>query len=88
MENLIPQHFDDTIDLWLKEDVPSINYHAFIAGSQPEKATLFLKQTGMISGLPFLTRIFNRLNCKTEILIPEGVRYNRQSCRGAPGVSW
>lgn len=72
MERLIPKHFDEVIDYWFKEDTPSINYHAFVAGEDLQKATLYMKQSGMISGLGFFSRIFAKLNCKTEFVYPEG----------------
>ena len=72
MENLIPKHFDNIIDQWLQEDIPTINYHAFIAGTHPEKATLYIKQSGLVSGLPFFSKIFSKLDCKCEFLVEEG----------------
>ena len=72
MEKLIPKSFDKVIDSWLQEDIPSINYHAFIAGDHQQKATLYIKQSGVVSGLAFFSRIFQRLGCEVSFSTAEG----------------
>ena len=72
MEKLIPKSFDKVIESWLQEDIPSINYHAFIAGDQQQKAILYIKQSGVVSGLAFFSRIFQKLSCEVSFSVPEG----------------
>jgi len=72
MEKLIPKSFDKIIESWFQEDIPSINYHAFIVGDQQQKATLYMKQSGVVSGLAFFSRIFQKLDCEVSFSVPEG----------------
>lgn len=72
MEKLIPKSFDKVIESWLQEDIPSINYHAFIAGDQQQKAILYIKQSGVVAGLAFFSRIFQKLSCEVSFSVSEG----------------
>lgn len=72
MDLLIPRSFDKIIDLWLAEDNPSINYHAYLTGASPITATLYCKDTGVVSGLAFFTRIFEKVDCTVEWLVKDG----------------
>lgn len=84
MDLLIPQSFDKTIDFWLSEDNPSINYHAYLTGSTESSATLYCKDSGMVTGLAFFNRVFQRLNCQVTWSIEEGVILNGSSTNKIP----
>jgi nicotinate-nucleotide pyrophosphorylase (carboxylating) len=77
---------DRLIDQWLAEDIPSFDYggtyllqinrqtivKGFVVGYKRNQAHLFCKSAGVLAGVPFVNRIFQRLQCSIEWQIEEG----------------
>lgn len=57
---------------WLSEDVPSFDYGGYVVGETPETATLWCKQEGVISGIPFSEEVFKQCKVEVEWLVEEG----------------
>lgn len=57
---------------WLSEDVPSFDYGGYVVGETPETATLWCKQEGVISGIPFAQEVFDQCKLEVEWLVEEG----------------
>jgi len=56
----------------LSEDIPSLDYGAFVVGSEVQEATLLCKAKGVVAGVPFFNRIFERLGCSVDWRCQEG----------------
>ncbi|PRP74082.1 putative nicotinate-nucleotide pyrophosphorylase [Planoprotostelium fungivorum] len=73
LEHLTTFQWDkSTIELWLKEDIPSFDYGGFVVGDKNEVATLFCKQNGVLAGRTFFQEVFTYLGCSVEWMIKEG----------------
>lgn len=72
--NLLPVNgqWKQQITEYLTEDVPSFDYGAFVVGSKPETASLYMKQTGVISGVPFAAEVFRQCELDVEWHHKEG----------------
>lgn len=57
---------------FLSEDVPSFDYGAFVVGNKQETASLYMKQTGVISGVPFAEEVFKQCELKVDWHYKEG----------------
>jgi nicotinate-nucleotide pyrophosphorylase (carboxylating) len=69
---LIPPTISQTIDEWIREDIPSIDRGAFVVGTQPKKATLFAKSNLVLAGVPFFDLIFKKFNVTVDWKYKEG----------------
>jgi nicotinate-nucleotide pyrophosphorylase (carboxylating) len=69
---LLPPSWESKIDEYLAEDTPSFDYGGFVVGEKIEKAEILCKASGVICGIPFVTRIFQKLDCTIEWLVTEG----------------
>jgi len=69
---LLPPSWETLVDTWLDEDIPSFDYGGYVVGEKLEKAVLLGKANGMLAGVPFFTRIFERLGCHVEWIKHEG----------------
>lgn len=65
--NLLPANgkWKQQITDFLLEDVPSFDFGGFVVGTKQETATLLMKQSGLISGIPFAAEVFNQ--CELEV---------------------
>lgn len=65
--NLLPANgkWKQQITDYLTEDVPSFDFGGFVVGTKQETATLLMKQTGLISGIPFAAEVFKQ--CELEV---------------------
>lgn len=72
--NLLPVNgrWKQQITEYLTEDVPSFDYGAFVVGSKPETASLYMKQAGLISGVPFAAEVFKQCELEVEWHYTEG----------------
>lgn len=72
--NLLPVngHWKQQITDYLTEDVPSFDYGAFVVGDKPETASLYMKQVGVISGVPFAAEVFKQCELEVEWHYKEG----------------
>ncbi|TID31364.1 hypothetical protein CANINC_000075 [Pichia inconspicua] len=57
---------------FLDEDIPSFDYGGFVVGSENKKASIFMKSSGVICGIPFLNELYEQCNIKVEWLVNEG----------------
>jgi len=71
---LLPPTWESKIDEYLREDTPSFDYAGYVVGEKIEKAEILCKASGVICGIPFVTRIFDSLGCKTQWAAEEGTR--------------
>jgi len=78
---LLPPCWETKIDEYLHEDVPGFDYGGFVVGEKIEKAEILCKANGVICGIPFVTRIFQSLDCKIEWLVEEGTLIQLQENR-------
>jgi len=66
------------VEGWLLEDCPSFDYGGFVVGSNPAEATLWLKATGVLAGVPFFNHVFELVECKVEWIAKEGQLLNSE----------
>lgn len=57
---------------FLSEDVPSFDYGAFVVGDKEETASLYMKQSGLICGVPFAAEVFKQCELAVEWHFKEG----------------
>lgn len=57
---------------YLTEDVPSFDYGAYVVGNKPETASLYMKQCGVICGVPFAEEVFKQCELAVEWHYKEG----------------
>lgn len=65
-------HWKRQIGSYLEEDVPSFDYGAFVVGSKFSKAYIYMKQEGLVSGVPFAEEVFKQCGSEIEWLVQEG----------------
>ncbi|OBA20118.1 nicotinate-nucleotide pyrophosphorylase [Metschnikowia bicuspidata var. bicuspidata NRRL YB-4993] len=60
--NLLPVSggWKQQITDYLTEDVPSFDYGAYVVGNKEETASLYMKQSGVICGVPFAEEVFKQ----------------------------
>lgn len=65
--NLLPVsgRWKQQITEYLAEDVPSFDYGAFVVGNKLETASLYMKQEGVICGVPFAADVFKQ--CELDV---------------------
>ncbi|KAI3405835.1 BNA6 [Candida oxycetoniae] len=65
--NLLPKDgkWRQQITDFLSEDVPSFDFGGFVVGSKPETAFLYMKQEGLICGVPFAAEVFRQ--CELQV---------------------
>lgn len=72
--NLLPVSGSWKLDItnYLSEDVPSFDYGAFVVGDKYETALLYMKQAGLICGVPFASEVFKQCELDVEWHYKEG----------------
>lgn len=72
--NLLPVNgkWKQQITDYLSEDVPSFDYGAFVVGDKLESASLFMKEAGLICGVPFAAEVFKQCELEVEWHFKEG----------------
>lgn len=72
--NLLPAsgNWKQQITEYLREDVPSFDYGAYVVGDKPETAKLYMKQKGVICGVPFAAEVFKQCQLQVEWHFKEG----------------
>jgi len=75
----LPPTWQTKIEEYLQEDMPSFDFGGFVVGEKQEKAEILLKANGVICGIPFVTKIFNYLNCTINWLVQEGSKISVNS---------
>ncbi|CCD25863.2 nicotinate-nucleotide diphosphorylase (carboxylating) NDAI_0G00870 [Naumovozyma dairenensis CBS 421] len=73
-ENLLPINgaWKKDVANWLEEDVPSFDYGGFVVGDHSKTATLYMKEDGLIAGIPFVNEIFKHCEVQFKWLYEEG----------------
>ncbi|EGV61142.1 nicotinate-nucleotide diphosphorylase (carboxylating) [Yamadazyma tenuis] len=66
--NLLPANgkWKQQITDFLSEDVPSFDFGGFVVGTKQETAYLYMKQSGLISGIPFAAEVFKQCNLSVQ----------------------
>lgn len=64
--------FNKYLKRWLEEDVPAFDIASCLLKQQIRSATIFIKSPGVICGIPFVTKIFKKLNCDIVWHVEEG----------------
>lgn len=81
MENNIPftpslcipsSHVEHLAVSWLREDCPSFDVAAVVAGSARRTATLYAKSPLVVAGTSFFSEIFKQVNCKVIWKVKDG----------------
>lgn len=74
-QHLLPAsgQWKQDITNWLQEDVPSFDFGGYVVGNKIKHATLFCKQKGIISGIPFVNEVFKQCDVTVNWLFDEGV---------------
>ena len=57
---------------YLTEDVPSFDFGGFVVGNTPETGSLYMKQSGVICGIPFVNEVFHQCNLQHKWIFSEG----------------
>lgn len=72
--NLLPVNgkWKQQITEYLTEDVPSFDYGAFVVGDKQETGSLYMKQAGIICGVPFAAEVFKQCELQVEWHYKEG----------------
>ena len=78
LAHLLPCGWERVVDDWMREDVPSFDFGGFVVGNQESKGHLFQKASGVIAGIPFLDKIYEKCNCKAQWYIREGEYYEHK----------
>ncbi|KAL7665369.1 Nicotinate-nucleotide pyrophosphorylase [carboxylating] [[Candida] zeylanoides] len=85
--NLLPANgrWKQSITEFLSEDVPSFDFGGFVVGDKPETATLYVKQPGVISGVPFAAEVFDQCQLQCQWHLAEGHEVTPQHLAAAGG---
>ncbi|KAK6200079.1 nicotinate-nucleotide pyrophosphorylase [Scheffersomyces amazonensis] len=72
--NLLPVNgkWRQQITDFLSEDVPSFDFGAYVVGNKEETASLYIKQSGLICGVPFAEEVFKQCELEVEWYHKEG----------------
>jgi nicotinate-nucleotide pyrophosphorylase (carboxylating) len=71
-EHLLPPHWKQIVQDWLKEDCPTFDYGGFVVGEDTREARLLGKSAGVLAGVPFVNEVFRSLECSIEWQAGEG----------------
>ena len=65
--NLLPvsTQWKQSITDFLTEDIPSFDYGGFVVGSEIKNASIYMKSSGIICGIPFIEEVFKQ--CEINI---------------------
>mmetsp|Transcript_43516 Transcript_43516/g.70527 ORF Transcript_43516/g.70527 Transcript_43516/m.70527 type:complete len:345 (+) Transcript_43516:60-1094(+) len=69
---MLPQHFEDDIRMYLRQDMPCFDIGAFVVGDKPVVAKLLAKTDGVLAGVPFFDEVFKQLGCTVTWGCEEG----------------
>ncbi|CCE85481.1 Piso0_005078 [Millerozyma farinosa CBS 7064] len=86
-EDLLPINgkWKDQVSEYLQEDVPSFDFGAFVVGKKEETGSLYMKQSGVISGIPFASEVFKQCELAFEWQFDEGYYVNAQELASKGG---
>mmetsp|Transcript_5274 Transcript_5274/g.10853 ORF Transcript_5274/g.10853 Transcript_5274/m.10853 type:complete len:304 (+) Transcript_5274:82-993(+) len=64
---LLPENQIQTIvSQWIHDDMPSFDVGGLVVGNEVKQATLWMKSSGILAGMPFAEAVFRQLECKVE----------------------
>jgi len=64
---LLPERqLDSLVGQWIHDDIPSFDVGGLVVGTAPKQATLWMKSSGILAGMPFVDAVFNHLQCSVE----------------------
>lgn len=64
--SLLPQDLDQTLQGWLRDDMPSFDVGGLVVGTETMQAQLFMKSPGVFAGKPFFQRVFDLVGCTIQ----------------------
>ena len=70
--DLLPITFSDEIRGWLKADCPTTDIGGFVVGQGEETASLYMKSTGVVAGVPYAQAVFDEFKLSVEWFAKEG----------------
>lgn len=68
----LPLHWKSLVHSWLVEDTPSLDIGGYVVGDTDSTATLYMKASGVLAGVPFFDAVFENLGCSVLWLQDEG----------------
>lgn len=85
--NLLPVsgNWKQKITEYLTEDVPSFDFGGFVVGNTPETGSLYMKQSGVICGIPFINEVFHQCNLQHKWNFSEGQYISENEISNAGG---
>ncbi|SCU82898.1 LAFA_0D00672g1_1 [Lachancea sp. 'fantastica'] len=68
LQHLLPVNgaWKQDVTNWIQEDIPSFDFGGFVVGSALKSAALWMKEEGVLSGVPFAQEVFDQ--CKLEVV--------------------
>ena len=57
---------------WLEEDAPSFDIGGLVVGEAEQEATLYMKEPGVLAGVPFAEEVWRQCGLRWEWLVREG----------------
>lgn len=86
-EHLLPANgkWKTQITDYLTEDVPSFDFGGFVVGNKAETASLYMKQDGLISGVPFAQEVFDQCGLSVQWQYKEGTYVTEEQLKAAGG---
>lgn len=70
---------------YLNEDVPSFDFGGYVVGNKAETASLYMKQEGLICGVPFASEVFKECKLQVEWVRKEGEYVSSDEIKAAGG---
>ncbi|ODV77536.1 nicotinate-nucleotide pyrophosphorylase [Suhomyces tanzawaensis NRRL Y-17324] len=85
--NLLPANgkWKQQITDFLTEDVPSFDFGAFVVGNKVETGSLYMKQAGLICGVPFAAEVFKQCELEVEWHYTEGQYVTEEELKAKNG---
>lgn len=70
--DLLPVTFNEDVRTWLKTDCPTTDIGGFVVGKEHASASLYMKSTGVVAGIPYAQAVFDELKLTVEWNAKEG----------------
>ncbi|SCV04710.1 LAME_0H20626g1_1 [Lachancea meyersii CBS 8951] len=73
-QHLLPANgaWKQDVTNWLQEDIPSFDFGGFVVGSAAKSASLWMKEEGVLSGVPFAQEVFDQCKLEVDWVFSEG----------------
>ena len=65
--SLLPEpQLRSIVSQWIHDDMPSFDVGGMVVGTKSKEATLWMKSSGVLSGMPFVEAVFTHLQCTVD----------------------